>query len=179
VHAGLQPFWNHLARPILLFWGLVDQRLDPAWCRALAGVGTLVLVGPMQAPPEGLEGDPRIVFAGPVPYEDLPALAAAADVLVMPYADAPVTRAMQPLKFKEYLATGKPVVVRKLPATEPWSDAADVVATPAEMTERLQARLKEGVPVTQIEARRRLVDETWDHKAAEFERVINGEGRSA
>ena len=48
----------------------------------------------------------------------------------MPYADLPVTRAMQPLKLKEYLATGKPVVVRDLPATEPWADCLDVAETP-------------------------------------------------
>jgi hypothetical protein len=35
----------------------------------------------------------------------------------MPYADLAATRAMQPLKLKEYLATGRPVVVRDLPAT--------------------------------------------------------------
>ena len=61
----------------------------------------------------------------PVPYEELPSLAARATVLVMPYADLPVTRAMQPLKLKEYLATGKPVVVRALPATGPWADCLD------------------------------------------------------
>ena len=62
----------------------------------------------------------------PVPPSALPALAGRVAVLIAPYAELPVTRAMQPLKLKEYLATGKPVVVRKLPATEEWADCCDV-----------------------------------------------------
>ncbi len=46
--------------------------------------------------------------------EELPALAQQASVLIMPYADLPVTRVMQPLKLKEYLATGRPVVAAPL-----------------------------------------------------------------
>ena len=61
---------------------------------------------------------------------DCPALAREAAVLVMPYADLPVTRAMQPLKLKEYLATGRPVVVRDLPATRAWADCLDLAGTP-------------------------------------------------
>ena len=37
-----------------------------------------------------------ITWIGPVPYQRLPDLASEADVLIMPYADCPVTRAMQP-----------------------------------------------------------------------------------
>ena len=91
--------------------------------------GTLLLVGPEQDPDPALRQIPGVVMPGAVEYDMLPALAAEADVLVMPYADLPVTRAMQPLKFKEYLASCKPVVVRDLPATRCWSDAADVAAT--------------------------------------------------
>ena len=67
-----------------------------------------------------------------MPFEELPRLAREAGVLVMPYADLPVTRAMQPLKLKEYLATGRPVVVRDLPATRPWADCLDLADTAEE-----------------------------------------------
>ncbi len=49
----------------------------------------------------------------------------------MPLADLPVTRAMQPLKLKEDLATDKPAVVRDLPPNRAWADCPDVAATPA------------------------------------------------
>lgn len=100
--------------------------------------------------------------------------AAAADVLVMPYADLPVTRAMQPLKFKEYLATGKPVVARRLPATEPWAEAADLAQSAAEFVQVARQRAQTGLPDAQRHARQRLAEESWAHKAEEFEKIIRG-----
>ncbi|MEX0775452.1 MAG: hypothetical protein WD042_07030 [Phycisphaeraceae bacterium] len=179
------PDWCAAAkRPIFLFWGLLDRRLDAAWCAALveANPGTLVLLGPRQEldPPlvELLEKDDgRVIAPGPAGYDQLPALAAWADVLVMPYADLPVTRAMQPLKFKEYLAAGwpkhgKPVVVRALPATADWADAADGVDTADTFAAMVKERLATGLPDSQRQARQRLEEETWDRKAMEFESLI-------
>ena len=179
-------WWETLSRPIILFWGLIDERLDANWCRTLAASlrvgtagmnhrdGTLVLVGPTQSPHPGLQTIKHLVMPGPTAYEDLPRVAAASDVLIMPYVDKPVTRAMQPLKFKEYLATGKPVVVRDLPATQPWSDAADVVSDVNRFVEIVLFRAQQGVPRRQVEARRRLNLETWERKASQFEAMILG-----
>ncbi|MCC7145285.1 MAG: glycosyltransferase [Phycisphaeraceae bacterium] len=165
-----------LERPVALFWGVVDRRLDVAWCKVLAErCGTLLLVGPKQSPDPALEECPGVEMTGPLSYAQLPALAEAADVLVMPYADLPVTRAIQPLKFKEYLATGKPVIVRQLPATIDWADAADVVGDEARLRQILDARLSGGVPAEQLRARGRLANESWTAKAKEFERVVVGE----
>ncbi len=168
---GLPKWWTRLAMrsPILLFWGVVDRRLDTSWCDALASrCGTLVLAGPQQSPDARLSRHDRIVLPGAAAYASLPAMAAASDVLVMPYADIPVTRAIQPLKFKEYMATGKPVVVRSLPATVDWSDAADVVSQLDMCVTIARQRAKQGVPAEQLQARKRLVDEGWDQKSTQF-----------
>ena len=175
--------WRSLARPIYLFWGVVDARLDTAWCRALAshvagtGGGTVMLVGPQQSPdPElaRLASEGGVVrMPGPASYDDLPAMAAAADALVMPYADLPVTRAMQPLKFKEYLASGRPAIVRELPATKGWEDCADVTRTAEEFVKACTHRAAHGVDESQTAARSsRLASESWDTKAEQFEKTI-------
>jgi glycosyltransferase involved in cell wall biosynthesis len=161
---------------VALFWGLIDQRLDTAWCKALATVlqqhgGTLILAGPKQSPDAALGHLPNTRFPGPVAYDDLPELAAEADVLVMPYADAPVTRAMQPLKFKEYVATGKPVVARDLPATSAWRDAADLAGDAQTFVELVLARATGGVTPGQTHARKRLTRESWSRKAKQFASV--------
>lgn len=96
-------------------------------------------------------------------------LAGEAAVLVMPYADLPVTRAMQPLKLKEYLATGKPVVVRDLPATCPWADCLDLVSTPESFVDAVRLRLNQGVSEEQDQARCRLSTESWQGKAYALE----------
>ncbi|QDU71225.1 glycosyltransferase [Mucisphaera calidilacus] len=159
-------------RPVLLFWGVIDQRLDTEWCRELTQLGQLILAGPQQDPDPSLLAIPDIRFTGPIDFHDLPSHAQRADVLVMPYADLPVTRAMQPLKFKEYLATGRPVVARALPGIHEWHDAADLVTTTTELTRAVQTRFNAGVPETQQQARRRLGYESWSEKADHLHAII-------
>jgi hypothetical protein len=83
------------------------------------------------------------------------------------------TRAMQPLKLKEYLATGLPVVVRDLPATRPWADACDVCDSREQFIEAVIGRLDSGVPIEQKRARLRLEAESWRAKAEVLERVMD------
>lgn len=89
----------------------------------------------------------------------------------MPYADLPVTRAMQPLKMKEYLATGKPIVVRDLPAARGWADCLDLAASPEAFSLAVRAHISGGLPDDQRLGRRRLAEESWDEKARTFERL--------
>jgi glycosyltransferase involved in cell wall biosynthesis len=179
------PFWSRsgpkpvefdgLERPLVVFWGLVDRRLDLGFLRSLTTAltrGTVVLAGPHDNPDPALDSLPRLARVGSLPFEQLPALAREAAVLIMPYADLPVTRAMQPLKLKEYLATGRPVVVADLPANREWSDCLDLAATPEAFTRLVLDRMQGGLPSGQGEARSRLQTEGWDEKALQFERLV-------
>lgn len=159
-------------RPVAMFWGLADRRLDADVCRALARRCDLVMVGPHEDVDPALLRAPGIRWQGRVPYGELPGLAALADVLVMPYADLPVTRAMQPLKLKEYLATGLPVVATPLPENRAWSDAMDLAADPGEFARLAAFRAAEPLPRSQAEARRRLHHEGWAAKGLAFERLL-------
>ena len=168
-----------LPKPLVVYWGVIDRRTDIAFVKALGGAmpdGTILFAGPQDAPDPALLRLSRVRTLPPLPFADLPALAARTAVLIAPYADLPVTRAMQPLKLKEYIATGKPVVVRKLPATAEWADCVDVVETPEAFARAVLARLREGVPETQKQARERLAGEGWDAKAEQFERWVDGVG---
>ena len=168
---GSASAWHDLERPLGLFWGLIDRRLDVDWLKALVeskALGSLVLVGPQQDPDPRLLQLPRTTFTGSLSYGLLPACARQADVLLMPYADLPVTRAMQPLKFLEYLATGKPVVARALPSNREWADAADLAEDPDTFIRAIRHRLEAGTSTEQIAARRRLQKETWQKKAAQL-----------
>jgi glycosyltransferase involved in cell wall biosynthesis len=169
---------DQLPGPLVVYWGVIDPRTDPTFVAALGAAltaGTILFVGPRDGPaPEWLRG-PRVRTLPPVPFGDLPALAARAAVLIAPYADLAVTRAMQPLKLKEYIATGKPVVVRRLPATAEWADCIDLVDTPEAFARAVLARLADGVPESQQRARARLAGEGWGAKAERFRRWLDGE----
>lgn len=162
-----------LERPLVAFWGVVDKRMDVAFVRQLSAglsAGTILLAGPHADPDPELLALPRVVAPGPMPYAHLPRLAQEAAVLIMPYADLPVTQAIQPLKLKEYLATGRPVVVRDLPATHGWGDCLDLVDSPESFSAAVRQRLAEGIPNEQAQARRRLAGESWAEKAHVFEK---------
>jgi hypothetical protein len=161
-----------LERPLVSFWGLLDQRMDVHFLRRLATdltSGTIVLAGPELNADPGIYESRRIVRLGALALEQLPVLANESAVLIMPYADLPVTRAMQPLKLKEYLATRKPAVVRDLPAVRAWSDCLDLAATPEAFSHAVRRRLAEGLPAEQQRARTRLHQESWHKKARLFE----------
>ncbi len=166
-----------LERPLVVFWGVVDRRLDRAWLERLATRlerGTIVLAGPANNPDPALGRLPRLARVGPLPYDELPALAREAAAFVLPYADMPATRALQPLKLKEYLATGKPVVTSPLPAVEEWRDACTVATDDGDFADAVLAHLAEGLPEAQRLARRRLENEGWEAKARVLERVLRG-----
>jgi len=80
---------------------------------------------------------------------------------------------MQPLKLKEYLATGRPVVVRDLPATREWADALDLADTPEAFSAAVRRRIATGLPAGQRGARARLAGESWTAKARAFEHWID------
>jgi glycosyltransferase involved in cell wall biosynthesis len=159
-------------RPSAVFWGAVDRRLDVGIVLALAESCDLALVGPLADPDPRVLEHPRIRRPGPVPYSELPRVALDADVLVMPYADLPVTRAMQPLKLKEYLATGLPVVATPLPANREWAASLDLAADPAAFAASVRERAFRPLPEEQRRDRARLAGETWAAKALLLERWI-------
>lgn len=166
------PALDGLARPLVVFWGVIDRRLDIRALECLSSrldEGTILLVGPGQDPDPRLATLDRVVRIAPVTYDQLPRLAREASVLIMPYADLPVTRAMQPLKLKEYLAAGRPAIVSDLPATCPWADCLDLANAPETFAAAVLKRIETGLPEAQRAARGRIASESWAAKAREFE----------
>ncbi len=161
--------------PVALFWGVVDQRMHVETVKQLVSQmdgGHVMFYGPQQDPHPDLLAMNRCHFPGSVAFDELPSLAASADVLIMPYADLPVTRAMQPLKLKEYLATGRPVVVNRLPAVNALANQMDVADSPDQFAGMVLERIKSGTPASQVTARESLIAESWAAKAEQLESWI-------
>jgi len=174
--------WQSFERPLIVFWGVIDKRMDVEFLKRLSSDlsrGTILLVGPKADPDPSVFELPRVRVLPPMDYEDLPALGNDADVLVMPYADLPVTRAMQPLKLLEYLANQKPVVVRDLPATRPWSDCLDLASNPIQFSEGVLQGITHGLSEAHRRARCRVHSESWTARALDFERLLFDRGQTA
>jgi glycosyltransferase involved in cell wall biosynthesis len=73
---------------------------------------------------------PNVLFVGPQPYRSLPSWAKAFDVAIIPYRLTRQVVNSAPLKLREYLATGKPVVAVPAPDIEQFAGLVRVAHSP-------------------------------------------------
>lgn len=113
------PELREVPRPIAGFFGglngyNVDLPLIGETARALPDV-SVVLIGDANSPVDDLVALPNVHWLGRKPYERIPALGRAFDVALMPWLDNEWMRYANPIKLKEYLALGLPVVSTSYP----------------------------------------------------------------
>ncbi len=102
--------------------------------KKLAGVDTGVL-----------EGLGNVEFAGLVPQEELPEHIKNFDVCLNVFADNDLSKDVSPLKFYEYLATGKPVVSTPVPLQVlDYEDCIYIARSTDEFVEKCGEALSEG-----------------------------------
>jgi glycosyltransferase involved in cell wall biosynthesis len=103
-----------LPRPLLGYFGVVDERLDYELIAQLAArfsQGSVVMIGPVaKVDPATLPRAGNLYWLGQRPYADLPAYVKGFDVCLMPFALNDATQNINPTKTLEYMAAGKPVV---------------------------------------------------------------------
>ncbi len=107
-----------ITTPILGFFGLLHEWLDQDLIVRLAEAfpaTTLVLIGRAQVDVGRLERLPNVRLLGQRPYDTLPAYTAAFDVALIPFVVSDLTVAVNPIKLREYLSAGAPVVATALP----------------------------------------------------------------
>lgn len=170
-----------MPRPRIVFSGniaphKVDLRLMARLAMRRRG-WNFVLVGPVwegadaSADLRRLAALPNVWMPGHVPYEELPAWLHEADALVIPYVRNDATRAVFPLKFFEYLATGRPVVASPLPSLLPYEPAVRLAETTDEWIAALEASLLDNAEFA--EQRRVLARrQTWEVRLREMEAEI-------
>src|SRR5438105_14103422 len=113
-----------------------------------------------------IETLPNVYFLPPVSYQDLPAYAAGFDVCVLPWnTEVPFTSYGSAIKVREYLASGKPVVISSLPEYESMSDVLRIARSRDQFVELVDDALREN-DIARARARQDAVrDGTWDARA--------------
>ncbi len=158
-----------LRRPVLGMFGTLDDRVDWPLLATLARgwPGTIVLAGPKLPASRPMPDPSAVRWIGPVPYRDLPCLARGVDVWLLPYVLGARTAAIDPLKLREYLATGLPVVATPLPELDRWRPIVRLGATGSELHELALAAAAD--PATgRTERLDSLEGEGWDERARVF-----------
>lgn len=124
---------------------------------------SFVLVGGCSLP-EGWCALDNVHLLGRKPYEEVSAYMAACDVLIMPWNRSPWIKACNPVKLKEYLAVGRPVVSTPFDELMRYNEFVSVAETPAEFAGAVRAALES--PPDAVVLRARVAGETWAAKAA-------------
>jgi glycosyltransferase involved in cell wall biosynthesis len=150
-----------LPRPLIGFYGAfdgytIDLDLLIAVARAFPKA-TLLLIGPLAMDISRLLAEPNVRHLGPKPYAEIPRYGAAFDVALMPWLQNEWIRKCNPIKLKEYLALGVPIVSTPFPELEPYAGSVSVASDPASFVKAIVQRLERGWDTGESARQRALV----------------------
>ncbi|MEV4176196.1 glycosyltransferase [Nonomuraea sp. NPDC049709] len=129
---------------------------------------SLVLIGDATVPMERLTEHPNVHWLGFRPYEDIPAYGSGFDVAIMPWLDNAWIRHANPIKLKEYLALGLPVVSTDFAELANYTDRVRAVTDPAEFIAAIRSTLDDGGPREPQALRESVLGASWSSRAAEL-----------
>lgn len=101
--------------------GWVDQQLLIRTAKKMRH-WNFVIIGPQRCYVEHLRREPNIYLLGEKDHRELPNYIHHWQVSLLPFRDNAQIRACNPLKLREYLAVGKPVVSTNFPALKAYKD---------------------------------------------------------
>ena len=172
----------YLPHPVVGFFGLVERRIDLKLLDYLAEQRpqwTFLLIGRVAVPEHQLPHRPNLHFVGKRSYESLPAYGKQFDAAIIPYRQTAFNYHANPLKLREYLAMGKPVVSVSTPEIEKYSDVVEIANSREEFLAKLDAILSQPQLPAEIQRRMsRVASEGWNARLSKVlgivERRLNG-----
>ena len=120
---------KNLSGPVIGFFGLIETWIDLPLIKYLAESKpdwNFVMIGRVAINIDEYKNIKNIHFLGVVTYDELPAYAQSFDVAIIPCMTNELIRNFNPLKLREYLAMGVPVVSTYFPEIDEFSDIVSI-----------------------------------------------------
>ena len=161
-----------IPHPRLGFFGLLRDWVDLDLVASVAHARPdwhFVMIGDATFDISRYDKLPNIHFLGRKTYEELPAYCKGFDVGLIPFKINDLTLAVNPIKLREYLAAGLPVVSTPLPEValyEQWARIADGANAFENAIEDVLKNI--GDPQLAIERSEAMSHETWARKVEEL-----------
>jgi hypothetical protein len=157
----IPPDIDFMARPILGWFGVVDERVDYAMVGEMARMRpdwSFAMVGPVvKVDPNLLPHSPNLYWLGGRDYQQLPNYCAAFDVNMMCFAINAATQYINPTKGLEYMATGKPIVSTHVrDVVKQWSDIVFLAKGAEQFVAQAQKALDKSNPEREQRVRKGL-----------------------
>lgn len=159
--------------PVAGFYGSLSEWLDiemltqaatamPGW--------TFVFVGAIKTETGALRELPNVQFLGPRPHSQLPAYVQNWDVAMLPFQHSRQIEACNPLKLREYLASGTAIASTDFPAVRAY-DGQVCIQNYREPFSRVILRAYE-TRLDKAERQALAASESWQQRAAQLEELI-------
>ncbi len=165
-----------LPHPRIGFYGTLRDWVDfellahvarerPGW--------TIVLIGQQLTDLTAIRGLANVHLLGQKRHHELPAYCKGFDVGMIPYRIDDRMAFVNPLKLREYISAGLPVVSTPVPEVARLSHLARVAATKHEFVRAVEHALDESSPAQRGIRSLAMTEETWAARAAEVARTVD------
>jgi len=163
----------HLPRPLIGFFGLIERWIELDLVAYLARERpqwSFLMIGRVAIPDSDVPKLPNLHFIGRRPYDALPAYGKAFTAAIIPYHLTPQVINSNPIKLREYLAMGKPIVAVSIPEIDKFKDYVATARTKEEFLAALDRAVTHGLTPEQARRQTELASTmTWD---ANLKRVM-------
>ena len=165
------------------FYGSIESWLDQSLIRYMAESlpdWTFVFIGNIKTPIT-ISDVPNVIFLGPRPHHELPHYVQHWDVGIIPFLDTPQIRASNPLKMREYLASGCEIVTTPFPAILPYLEYCDgepLIYCAEDCKKFVESLEKAFMNVDNISRKQKRQDlvrsESWKSRSEKISDIIKG-----
>lgn len=174
-HAHKEPHvpeeMKRIPHPILGFYGNIDDHTsDISLVEKVADLLSdisIVLIGNSSIDLSALVSRKNVYLLSQKPYEQIAYYAKCFDVCFMPWRHNKWIEACNPIKLKEYLALGKPIVSTPFSELSRYGDLVKVASHAQGFARAVREALEENNSKRVAARRRSVVGCTWDSKASE------------
>jgi glycosyltransferase involved in cell wall biosynthesis len=158
-----------IKKPIVGFFGQIDDyTVDIGFMEKVVDYlpeKSFVFVGKAMADCSDLMARDNVCMLGKKPYEQIPHYGKCFDVAIMPWRQNRWIQACNPIKLKEYLALGKPIVSTPFPELDKYLDVVYEAKTPEEFADCIKKAHSENSPELVTKRRQKVAQASWDSKA--------------
>ena len=167
---------SHIKKPIIGYYGAISNWFDadlieyaakehPEW--------SFVLIGhTFGADVKKLKKLKNVHFLGEKPYGELPKYLYWFDVCLIPFKNVPLIKSTNPVKFYEYISSGKPVVATDMDELKRYDDLVYIAKDREEFVRKIEEALGEN-DKSIVEKRKSVAKENdWDVRVSEVKNIM-------
>ena len=165
-----------LPSPVIGFFGLIEEWIDLSLIEHIAKQKPgwqIVLIGRCAVNNPSCFSYKNIHYLGCKAFADLPSYASAFDVAILPYKLTRQVMHCNPIKLREYLATGKPVVSVRFPEAERYKDVVLIADNQQEFINQLERALTQDTNQARQKRINSVKSQTWEARVTNVLIIVN------